>query len=204
MNSRAEQRRALLKRVDRHDGHWHWTGTTDHRLRPVLWDPQTKRNLSARQLSWELAYGRPPGRLLAACGEPDCIRPDHLMSRERCIRGHLSPRTPAGGCKACQAQAQAVPWTCEHGHTVRYNNRLRHLRTCRGAEPPPDPVAELSATQDAVEDYQRGMTPERICEAYGIAPGTLEQRLRRQACRTEIETQFMRALGAFAQRVERS
>lgn len=55
-----------------------------------------------------------------------------------------------------------------------------------------------------MKDYQRGMTPERICEAYGVKPDTLAQRLRRQAERTATETELMRALSAFAQKLERS
>lgn len=160
---------------------------------------------SARKAVWAAwRSDEPPPRLKPLCGERACVLPEHLIANDTCPAGHAAPRTAHRSCKACIASAAGARWVCEGcGKPMRFDSRHRHLRTCTGAAPPLDPVAELRATQDAVRDYQRGMTPERICEAYGVKPDMLAQRLRRQDDRTPIEDELMRALSAYTKRLER-
>lgn len=195
--SARELRRALLERVEKHDGHWYWTGTSDHRGRPVLRDAK-----SARKAVWAAwRTDEPPPRLKPLCGERACVLPEHLIANDTCPAGHTAPRTAYRSCKACIASAAGARWVCEGcDKAMRFDSRHRHLRSCRGRPVDTEPIAALSATQDAVRDYQRGMTPERICEVYGMKPDTLAQRLRRQEARTPGEDELMHALDVYAKR----
>lgn len=199
-SSNRELRRALLERVDKHDGHWEWVGYFDNGV-PCLVGSDGKT--PARRASWEAWRDDPPppGRIVAACGEP-CIRPEHLAPGRCQAPGHRRDLTRPDRCRDCEnIAARARRWTCACGREMQAQNASRHLRACAGLPvDTPTAIAELRATQDAVRDYQRGMTPERICEVYGMKPDTLAQRLRRQEARTPGEDELMHALDVYAKR----
>lgn len=198
-SSNREQRRALLERIDKHDGHWLWTSTHGDRALVLKYEG---RRYNARRLAWQLYRQEPlPQRIRMVCDEPrDCLNPTHMTAKEPCrLPGHVADRWRT--CIQCrEARRSREKWRCDCGAVFRQDYRNRH--TCRPAIRQ-DPAALLVATQDAVRDYQRGMTPERICEAYGVKPDMLAQRLRRRDGRTPIEDELMRALSAYTKRLER-
>lgn len=178
-----ERRKAVLDRVDKHDGHWLWTGTCDHRGRPVL-----PGGASARQEAWELWLGDPPGSIKPRCGEQHCLAPEHLGPGDLCPKGHDAPRTAHRSCKACIAEAASAPWVCACGKTMRYDSRHRHLRTCPGA--PRAPAMSADDVVDALEDWRNGITPDRILRAYSTTPQALIRALYR---RPELDSRTFRA-----------
>ena len=196
-----ELRQRIRQHVQVEGPHWAWLGNVDKS--PRLWDADRGVAISARKAIWEEYGGQPVRRLVGTCGEPSCVRPEHMRpwGRDACIRGHQSERYPSGGCKACWADKAVRRYRCPDClRTMVWDWQWGHRDVCPGEpdDTTPAPVAELRATQDAVDDCRKGMTPERICEAYAVQPDMLAKRLHRQPERTPTEQQLMRQLFVLA------
>ncbi|WP_225811276.1 hypothetical protein [Streptomyces spinosus] len=59
------------------DGHLAWTGFWREGVHPVIKNQGTE--YAARRIAFRLANGRDPeGHVMAGCGWPPCVRPDHV------------------------------------------------------------------------------------------------------------------------------
>lgn len=59
------------------DGHLAWTGYLREGSCPVL--KHRGEDYTARKVAFQIAHGRPPeGRVLAGCGWPPCVAPEHM------------------------------------------------------------------------------------------------------------------------------
>lgn len=179
-------RRALAARVERQDGHWHWTGALQGG-RPTLW--QQGVPTSARRLSLELAgHNLPPGvPVFVLCGERLCIAPNCLQTRFlTCGNGHS--RTPGERqCGECSEAFRMRRVECpDCGRITRYKNQFAHRKRCPGP-PAVAPIIQNHRTpeqraqliQDIGEDIEAGITAQRICTLLNTTPGALAKLLQR-------------------------
>jgi hypothetical protein len=120
--------------VDRHDdeGCWHWLGGVGHGGYGRLYVREvddTAMTVAAHRFSYALMVGPIPAGLVVhhVCGEPSCVRPDHLEA--------VSNRTNVlAGTSPSALNARKL--TCAHGHPfdrVR-SDGARACRACRNAE----------------------------------------------------------------------
>lgn len=176
-----ELKKRILANVLKDGRHWVWVGGVDSRGLPRMRrEPGRGRALSARQLTWEAFVGTPVSRLRLTCDEPQCVAPECMREWVGCSRGHTGKLTKDGGCVQCRRMAQRKRWTCGScGQGMWTQSRKRHLQNCKGPEAPSAPESRPWHVQDAVNDWQRGITLERILETYSTTPGALAKRLER-------------------------
>ena len=70
----------LWSKVNKTDGCWLWTGSTDGRYGTIS-SYHGKSPHKAHVVSWEMAHGPVPDgmRVLHECDTPLCVRPSHLF-----------------------------------------------------------------------------------------------------------------------------
>lgn len=190
-------RRALMARVDKHNGHWIWTGSTNADGLPVLDTGNRSVRRSARRVAWELCHGPTSHRLVVTCGEPDCIAPKHMRPWDDCPSGHQSERYPSGQCKECQRLQAARKTVCpECGIPGAVSQRARHRKTCKGRPK----VTQQHRSQQEIDQLVQevchqskfGTHPEDIASKFSTTVGALEILLRRQG-RQDLSNYLTRA-----------
>jgi len=103
---------------------WEWGAKRNNRGFGVFWDGH--RGVLAHRFSYEMWIGPIPAGLLLdhLCGNPACVRPDHL---EPVTRGN-EPPGPAADAARGQPAAQTH---CAHGHLLPEERSRAGKRRCR-------------------------------------------------------------------------
>lgn len=80
VDRRATPAQRFWAKVDRGEGCWAWRGAVARSRRGAFW--VEGRQVPAHRFSYELAYGALPALLRVGqkCGNPLCVRPDHLFA----------------------------------------------------------------------------------------------------------------------------
>lgn len=131
------------KKVDRTEGCWTWTASTNGAGYGVLAMSRDGMKVLAHRFSYELAYGPiPPGLVIDhLCRNTRCVNPSHLEAvtqkvnnlrggspssqqakQTHCKRGHefVLERTPSGRrrCRRCHALGESIRYYRRAGRPV--------------------------------------------------------------------------------------
>lgn len=170
-----ELRKRLDENIVRDCGHWIWVGGLSSDQRPAIRrQPGRGRAVSARRVVWEEYRGPVNVRLRRLCDEALCLAPDHMRPWVGCEE-HGEP-----ACRQCMRARQSRPWVCDCGLTLWRQHRKRHLQICAGPTAQRAPQMPDHAVTDALEDWKKGITPDRILRAYSTTPQALMRALYRR------------------------